>query len=404
VHDVIVSGAGPAGCHASYILAKAGLDTVLLERELAPRMKCCGGGLLERAARRLDFPIPDEIIEKEIRGAAVYYLGKRTEINLRNRIAFTVRRDRFDHFLLEMARKVGVQVEEGTVTLGARESSNGVVVKTDRGETEAKALIIAEGFGSITAKALLGPYATHAAAPAMSMNCIFEKTSGNLFEFHMAPSRKAFPGFHPPSYDSGWLFPHRRGVNIGAGGRGMVRGSMEACIANIVASKKEELGELVSNEEILSHPWPLALRRSLHSRKAVAVGDAAGFVNPVTGEGMTYAITSAAYAAVAVRRLLSNQAKQKDPLSAYDLMCRGDLIRDIKSAEWILGLVRGTLGTLDVNKFLEAFAECEALRTACTAIARGEDDWKLLLREALPRVPRLYFSSVVRESRTDPGT
>ena len=77
MYDVLVSGAGPSGSYASYLLAKSGYKVGLIEREQLPRSKCCAGGVMQRALGMLDFPVPDYIVERRVTGASVV-LGERT--------------------------------------------------------------------------------------------------------------------------------------------------------------------------------------------------------------------------------------------------------------------------------------------------------------------------------------
>jgi choline dehydrogenase-like flavoprotein len=68
LYDIIVSGAGPAGSYSAYLCAKSGLRTLLLERSILPRKKCCAGGVLERAVRLLDLDLHANVIERELNG------------------------------------------------------------------------------------------------------------------------------------------------------------------------------------------------------------------------------------------------------------------------------------------------------------------------------------------------
>ena len=76
MYDVLVSGAGPSGSYASYLLAKRGYKVVLIERKHLPRAKCCAGGVMQRALGLLDFQLPDEVIERKVTGVNVV-LGDR---------------------------------------------------------------------------------------------------------------------------------------------------------------------------------------------------------------------------------------------------------------------------------------------------------------------------------------
>ncbi|KQM12107.1 hypothetical protein AOA80_04385, partial [Methanomassiliicoccales archaeon RumEn M1] len=123
----------------------AGLRTVLLERDVLPRHKCCAGGVLGRAQARAGLQLPDELVEQRIRNFAVVWDGHRELFPLSGEVAAIVRRERLDHFLVQRAESAGVEVLEGTTSLRAREEGDNVAVITDRGEMTAGALIVAEG-------------------------------------------------------------------------------------------------------------------------------------------------------------------------------------------------------------------------------------------------------------------
>ena len=120
-YDVVISGAGPAGAQAAFRCASAGLRTVLLERDVLPRHKCCAGGVLGRAQARAELQLPDDLVEQRIKSFAVVWAGNRKLFPLSGEVAAIVRRERLDHFLVMRAEKAGAEVLEGTRSLGARE-------------------------------------------------------------------------------------------------------------------------------------------------------------------------------------------------------------------------------------------------------------------------------------------
>ncbi|MDD1747176.1 MAG: NAD(P)/FAD-dependent oxidoreductase [Methanomassiliicoccales archaeon] len=390
MYDVIVVGAGPAGAYSAYLCAKQGLDTLLLEKERTPRRKCCAGGVLERALKLLDFPIPPEIVEREVSGAAVIAEGHRHELRFGERMAITVRRERFDRFLVEQARKAGASYLEEEKVVQVKESVPQVdVVAGSR--YQGRCLIVADGVGSKLAEGLMGPYTKSRYAAGMSFNCGLERDPDDLMEFYFYKGERS-KGISPPLYGYGWMFPCRMGANLGAGGAGFNRSMIQERISEIERSAVERYGKVTWREELAGHPLPLFVRSRLHSSLSMAVGDAGGLANPITGEGLTYAFTSAALAASSAALLVKE--RDDDATAQYERRCRAKLVRDLDAARLTQKAVRGLLGTLDLTRFFDAFCESEELKTACKGIAQGGADWKGLLRKALPRVPALYFSSL----------
>jgi flavin-dependent dehydrogenase len=224
----------------------------------------------------------------------------------------------------------------------------------------------------------------------MSLNLGLEGQPDDLMEFHFYPQRQG--GRSRPIYGYGWMFPTDHGANIGAGGAGLNRSSITAKVRGIEASCAARYGQVTWREELAGHPLPLYVRRRLHSRRSMAVGDAGGLANPITGEGMTYAFASASLASAAAVDLV--RGGDAGATAGYERRCRESMVRDLDAARLIQGAVRSLLGTLDLERFFDAFCASEELRAACLGIVRDESDWRLLLRRALPRVPALYLRSL----------
>ncbi len=390
-YDVVVSGAGPSGSYAAYLCAKRGLETLLLEKERMPRIKCCAGGVLERALRKLAFPVPESLVEKEIHGAAVVYGDSRNEIRSKDRLAITVRRERFDQFLAGKAKEAGAELLEETPLISANERADRVDLVTSQGEVSCRYLVMAEGATSALSRRLFGEPSNKGFAVGMSQYCAFQRDTGDLMEFHFYPGRKDARAFDPPAYGYGWFFPYGGGANIGAGGKGVGKKEILDKMSSIREVAEGRSGPLLEQEPPRAHPLPLAIRPRLHTGRCLAVGDAGGLANPITGEGMSYAFASAEFAA----RALNDAASTGDAalLARYERWCRDSIVRDIRSAAIIQEVVRGVLGTLSNEMFFANFCSSEPLVEACMGIVRGEMEWPVLLRRVLPRLPRLYFGS-----------
>ncbi|MBE9540978.1 MAG: FAD-dependent oxidoreductase, partial [Proteobacteria bacterium] len=87
MYDLIIIGGGPSGSAAGRIAGKKGLKTLLIEKEIFPRYKPCGGALSEHAMSYLDFEIPESMIERDIFGARVHFKGQVVEQHKDSRIA-----------------------------------------------------------------------------------------------------------------------------------------------------------------------------------------------------------------------------------------------------------------------------------------------------------------------------
>ena len=389
-YDVIVSGAGPAGSYAAYRCAKAGLRTVLLEKMGTPRDKVCAGGVLERAVRTLDFPIPDGVIEKEIMGMALISGDSRSEIRSKGRMGITVRRSVFDDFLVKKAESVGAEFLDEVGSTEANELEDEVRVVTKRGEFRGKLLIVAEGVNSPNAKRLVGEYVKNEQVAGVTVELNLNQDPGDLMEFHFFHSDGK--RFHPPALGYGWMFPRRNACNIGIGVKGMGKEALQARIKEIadVTEARCSGGAQVGPQR--AHPFPLRMRRTIRSRRSMVVGDAGGLANPATGEGLSYAFQTARLASDSATDFITNGNGAAPAI--YERRCRDTVISDINGARLIAGAIRSTLGPLSTGKFFESFCASDKLVRASFDIIQGNRNWHALLGVVIPDLPRLYFSSI----------
>jgi geranylgeranyl reductase family protein len=398
-YDVIISGAGPSGAYSAIQCAKKGLRTLLLEKEKMPRDKCCGGGILERALKYLDVRIPDSIIEKEIYGVRLFGDSSHNEIRSKSRIALTVVRRRFDAFLAETAEKEGADFIEEEVT-DVTEYPDHIEVSTNNSMYEGKCLILAEGAHSRSANKLLGPYKRNIFASGMSKYIWLSADPGNMMEFYFftLERERSFLEFKPPAYGYGWLFPCSGSANIGAGGVGLNKKVIQNIIKKIETKCANEDCSVTNSDTFLAGSIPLSVRKKIHTKRAIAVGDAAGLTNPITGEGMTYSFISALRGGEAVWNFITHEEDWRH-LRDYAKAIENDILRDIKAASIIEPLLRRVLGTLALDSFLDNFCNIEILSADCAKIARGAGTWKELLLHIIPMIPSLYFSSIQRDLR-----
>src|SRR5512139_2837203 len=149
-YDVIVVGAGPGGATASRYCARAGLKTLVIEKERLPRYKVCGGCLSLKTVRLLGFDL-GPVVENIVHGAKfTYTLRDPLFVDSHESIGFLVMRERFDQFLIERSVEAGVELVEGKKVLAAREVGSGIEVEWQGGgRTRCEYLIGADGAGSV---------------------------------------------------------------------------------------------------------------------------------------------------------------------------------------------------------------------------------------------------------------
>jgi geranylgeranyl reductase family protein len=320
LYDVAVIGAGPAGCSAALTLTRKGLSVVLLEKENLPRYKTCGGGVLHRAFKLLP-PEVERVVERRFNSAQLNFLG--TDLNFvvtRSEpiIHMTMRAD-LDCLLAREAGTAGAEIVESCPVRHVTVREQFVEISADRGNFRAKFVIAADGVHSATAKAAGWPDLP-ALAPALE------------YEVHLA--EKDFerfgkiPRFDFNSIEAGyaWVFPKRAHLSVGILCTRRVSADLHARLMDYL----ERLG-ITKIQKIERHGYliPLVPRRGALARgRVLLVGDAAGLVDPVTAEGISYAVRSGQLAATALAdcRLDVSQAGK-----LYQSLLETEILRELRA-------------------------------------------------------------------------
>ncbi len=288
-YDVIVVGAGISGAAAAYFLGEAGYEVLVLEKERIPRYKPCAGGVPKSVFRHFPFSF-NEVIERQIAAVRYSFRGEREAIiPLPQRPIAMVMRDKLDAFVLEHARAL---VREGTKVVDVDESEKGVQVMTDDGqEFVARYLIGADGANSLVA-GKLGLRRNKALGVALEAEVRVDELTLTryadtaLFEFGAV--KKGYL----------WIFPKRDHLSVGIG----VFAKGKADLRGILRREMARFGIEMSGAILHAHPLPIHLRAErLHTACSLLIGDAAGLVDPLLGEGIRHAVASARLAVEAIR-------------------------------------------------------------------------------------------------------
>lgn len=386
---MVVTGAGPAGARSACLCARAGLRTLLLEREVIPREKCCAGGVLERASGLLDEPLPDRVIEHEITSVAIVHRDFRADFELPTRAAVTVRRSAFDAYLVERAQRAGAELWSPCAISRAVERPDVVEITVGGREVTSKALIVAEGATSRTASALFGPYPGTGQGMGLALICQLEHDPGGRMEFHLLGTPIARYPFRFRFPLNGWMFATRGGANIGVAGKDLGGSEYRAALDGLRACIEERYG-VASEVRQSAHPIPMVPRRRLNTRRCLLVGDAAGFASPLSGEGMTNAFRSAAHAAEAVTGMIAGSSS----LSSYRRGVATDVLPVIRASRTISPKAQWLMGVVNTPVLMKKMQNDPELVSICLGISKGERSWEALLRLIARKFPYLFFSSL----------
>jgi geranylgeranyl reductase family protein len=389
-YDVLVSGAGPAGAMAAYHAARVGLSTLLVERYELPRQKCCAGGLLRRAESSLDFPIPNELVRRRIDSIGVIIDGTRETFRAGRDVAATVDRAEFDSFLAGKAQDAGAILKTGVAVGQIIEGSEGITANVGGIDIKAKGAIIAEGAASQNANKHFGPRPTgYVATGALARFETQDPVPGSLdFYLFDTPTKDVRFGRYFPV--NGWMFPHQNGGNIGVAGTGLRSQSIRRFLKTIEADM-ESNGTKATIGPTSTRPIPFKPRKRLYSSRCLAIGDAAGFANPISGEGMTYAFQSAKFASQAMKDFVEGDGAA---LAGHQRRCEDVICRDLRAASLIGPVAHWLVGIVDTKRFLRVLHDHEIVVDTAMNIADGRNDWRSLFLRMVPEFFPLFFSSL----------
>jgi geranylgeranyl reductase family protein len=286
-YDVAVVGAGPGGALTAYFLSRRQLKTLIIEKKKLPRHKPCAGGLTRRALDSLPFDVT-EVMEDYPR-TFIVNVGNRTVYRKTvDDVALgTVMRDQFDYFLVKKAVNAGAALRQETAFMSLRGVPGKLEVATSNGRFKARMLVGADGVNSRVAKDV-GWRVRRRLMSAIEGQIFYQDVGRKA---HTKRSVHFDIGMIPQGY--GWIFPKRDHFSIGVL-------SASTTIKNLKPSffsylKRKGLPVDVPVKLLRSHLIPSGPNRNdvFGDERGLLVGDAAGFADPLTGEGLYYAIRGA---------------------------------------------------------------------------------------------------------------
>jgi geranylgeranyl reductase family protein len=299
--EVVIVGAGPAGATLASELLRGGLQPLIIDRAIFPRVKVCAGGL---TTKTLKFLPPDlgPVLENEIRRVQLSFnLGRAFTKGWQQPLLYTVARPRFDAFLMERVRQAGGEFSEGErleeISPGPGDSYNLV---TSRRRLRARVVVGADGARSRVA---------HVAGlqPVDFWRLGLQAEVPRDLAGQSAPESARTIALDLGTVADGyaWVFPRGEVLLVGAGGPVRQGPRLKDYHGRLLS----RLGLEASRFPVAAHliPHRITLRPIVRGR-VLLVGDAAGLADFWTGEGIFSALHSAHLAARQILKFLRGAA------------------------------------------------------------------------------------------------
>ena len=312
MNRIAVLGGGPAGAFAAERLAGAGLETCVFDEKLAWE-KPCGGGLTYKAYQQYPFLIDNEVPKKVVTGTylAAPQVGA-VKLELNHPLIIYSRFD-LNRMLLERASRAGAQLEK-TRVLGVTRSAGRWRIETRGGSVDVDYCIVATG-----ARNPLRNVGTQwTAADTMSALGYYVETQQDHIDIQFLPNLEGYV----------WIFPRCGHLSVGICGKGEPAQCLRARLEHYL----DEKGIPWRGSAFYSHMLPSLDTRAWKTNRVagegwLAVGDAAGLVDPITGEGLYYAMRSADLATEVV---LNESHSGSEKAQAYRDLLRRDFAGDLE--------------------------------------------------------------------------
>jgi len=337
-YDVTIVGGGPAGSTAAKFLSEKGIKTLLIDKSKFPRYKPCGGGFPVRLLDRFDYLKNTDLIESYSYGGCAHSPSLKYKLELIDikPIVAMILREKFDHGLIKLAENSGTNIIEGKNVIDVKILEDKAKIVLDNGNIiDSKIVIGADGVWSTVAKKTgLLNIKRWLAVCVLKEYKLDEETVDKYFGKnrcgHLYAKFKNIVGY-------GWIFPKKESINIGIGSL-IKRADNSKIKVNLLEffnifidslKKQKMIPENLKTDKIKGGALPLYPLEKTYCNRTILIGDAAGVINPLTGEGIYYAMSSGEIAADIVTKALEIEDTSEKFLSNYQKKWKKDFGEDL---------------------------------------------------------------------------
>ena len=395
-YDVIVVGAGPAGSTAAKFLSEKGMKVLLIDKDKFPRDKPCGGGICEHITK---FDHIREKIEKGpsdfldsicIRGKIVSPSAQHTTDYLSETpLFYNVRRKKFDYELVQFAIDAGAEVLENCKVKEVFTTQEKAVVKlANSREFICKVIVGAGGAYDVVANYLRKKERLREKqGKDFGMAVVEEFEVGEEFiDRAYGKERTSMINLkHANLNGYAWVFSKQDILNIGYGGFNdeMKKIDIKKEFKNYLDSLKRNgyLPKWIESKKLKGAPVPFVGNiKKTYTDRIVIVGDAAGFVSPLTGEGIYYAMDSGKIASEVISKALEKEDFSAQSLKSYQNIWRKRWGKDLKALRFFHRMLMKW-----PEKFVKYGSKDEKLKKIFIALFIGNMNasrmkWKIISR------------------------
>ena len=336
-YDVVIVGAGPSGSTVAKCLAEKGVKALLIDKKKFPRDKPCGGGLSTRVLKR--FPYVIDLIDSMSYGSITYSSSLKYKLKIQRDkpLIATILRENFDNGLVKIAVAKGVDfLDEKTVTDIKILKDKAIILLEDGEKIESQVVIGADGIRSVIAEKLNLFKKTDDICVSLVQE---QPMSGEQLDKYFSDKRMVHIFIKMQGVAGyGWVFPKKNHVNIGIGefesavDKSKPKTNLKEIYEKHIDALKEHniLPRDFKIENLKGSALPVFPLEKTFADRALLCGDAAGFINSITGEGIYYAMASGEIAANVTAEALEACDTSERFLSRYQKLWKNEFGKDLK--------------------------------------------------------------------------